>query len=203
MSDMNGLGDLGAGYEMDAYAPIDGLAEDYEFFGLGGMADVLSMENLQRGGIALAAGAGGILITANVLDRIEYFADPANMKLRYAAEAAVAIVGGGLLYAANPAAGIGWAGGVGGAALAHIIAGYIAEMDTGNGNGDTTTEGMGYTEVHNQPPYMRAGAVSVPRGWGHGRAPLGRDLVTQANYRQIAGADELADVEELSTWIGG
>lgn len=201
MSNLNGLEDLGEGYEMDAYAPIDGLAEDYEFFGLG--QGVMNMENFQKMGIAAVAGGGGLLAVQNIMDRIVYLQDKPWMRI--AAELLIAGVGGGALYQVNPAAGVGFAGGVGGFAVYETAITLMAQMgaENGNGNGNDApepgTEGMGYTEVHDVPSYRKLDRVSVPAGWEGGRAPLGRDLVTRANYQQINGLE--GEASDLSTWI--
>ena len=70
-------------------------------------------------GIATAAGAGGILITQEIFNRVDYFAD--KPAYRAAAELAVGLgVGYGLYrYAGQPAA-FGFLGGVGGLALATL-----------------------------------------------------------------------------------
>lgn len=189
-----GLSDLG--YEMDAYAPIADLAEDYEFFGLD---QFISMEMMQSAGLALASGAGGILAVMNIMDRVEYFAD--KPKARALAEMAIAIVGGRALWEVNRDAAMGFAGGVGGYSLASLINQYIAEMQAnsaGNGTDNgTTTEGLAYTEVQRTPSYRKLDRVSVPAGWGGGRAPanMAADLVTRANYSQTDG------IGDVSGWL--
>lgn len=188
---MNGLGDLGAGYDMEGYAPIGALAEDYEFFGLDAFVDP---EMLKSHLIAGAAGAGGILAVMNIFDRIDYFAD--KPKGRALAEFVTGIVGGRLLWQVNRDAAMGFVGGVSGAALAGLINQYIAEMPSQG------TEGLAYTEVQQVPAYMKAGRVSVPAGWRGNQAPmsgLGRDMVTRANYFQVDGLED----EGISSWIGG
>lgn len=191
-NEIDGLGDLGAGYEMD-YAGIHDLAEDYDFYGLDAF---VTPEMLKSHGIAAAAGGGGILAVMNVFDRVEYFAD--KPKGRALAEGLAGIVGGRLLWQVNRDAAMGFVGGVTGYALANLVNQYIAEMDAnGNGNG-TSTDGLSYTEVRNVPSYSRRNKVSVPARWDNGHAPLARDMVTRANYMQVDGLDE-----QLSSWIGG
>lgn len=192
---LNGLSDLGAGYSMDAYAPIEDLAEDYEFFGLD---QFITKDQLQSTGLALAAGAGGILAVMNVMDRIDYFAD--KPKGRALAEMLIAAVGGRMLWEVNRDAAMGFAGGVGGYSLASLINQYIAEMQAENG-AENGTEGLAYTEVQQVPRYMKRGRVSVPANWGGGRAPRGMaaDVVTRANYQQVHGLDE---AEDIGSWIG-
>ena len=60
---INGLDDLG--HAMDAYAPIDALAEDYDFYGLDAF---ISPEMIKSSLTSAAAGAGGILVIKNVMD---------------------------------------------------------------------------------------------------------------------------------------
>ncbi len=199
--EINGLSDLGSA--MDAYAPIEDLAEDYEFFGLG---QFITPEMLQSHLTAAAAGAGGILAVTNLMDRIDYFADKPNGKLL--TEGLVGILGGRLLWQVNRDAAMGFVGGVTGMALANLVQGYINDMQAetaanGNGNGNGNgTEGLAYTEVHDVPSYRKLDRVSVPAGWGHGRAPmsgLGRDIVTRANYMQVDGLEGESDI---GGWIG-
>jgi hypothetical protein len=188
--EMNGLAALGDSH-MDAYAPIEDLAEDYEFFGLDAF---ITPEMMKTGLIAGASGAGGILAVMNIFDRIEYFAD--KPKGRALAEAVTGLVGGYALWKVNRDAAMGFAGGVSGYALAGLINQYVAEMQTE----ETPTEGLAYTEVQQVPGYRKLDRTSVPAGWGQGRAPmagLGRDIVTRANYEQIHGLE----AGDVGAWV--
>lgn len=194
MTIKNGLSDLG--YSMDAYAPIDDLAEDYEFFGLD---QFISMEMLQSAGLALASGAGGILAVMNIMDRIDYFAD--KPKARALAEMAIAVLGGRALWEVNRDAAMGFAGGVGGYSLASLVNQYIAEYQSSGTAPTTTQDGLAYTEVQRVPGYRKLDRVSVPRNWGGGRAPRGMEgtVVTRGNYSQTDGLAELAD--DVGSWV--
>lgn len=194
-NEISGLSDVGLGSEMDAYAPIEDLAEDYEFFGLDQFVDP---EMLKSAAIATAAGAGGILAVMNIFDRIEYFDD--KPKGRALAESLVGILGGYGLYRVNRDAAMGFIGGVTGYSLAGLLNQYIAEMQA-EVPAESGTEGLAYTEVARTPGYLKRGRVSVPAGWRGGRAPvngLDRDLVTRANYQQVHGLED----NDVGNWIG-
>jgi len=191
---LNGLDDLGRGDEMDGYASINDLAEDYEFFGLD---NFVTPEMLQSHLIAAAAGAGGILAVLNIFDRIDYFADKPKAKML--AEAVVGLVGGRALWEVNRDAAMGFVGGVTGYSLASLVNQYIAEMQTSSDSNGT--EGLAYTEVHRVPAYRKLDRVSVPANWGGGRAPsnMAADIVTRANYQQTHGFADAG--EDVGNWI--
>lgn len=195
-----------------SYPSIDDLAADYEFFGMN-----ISKEGLMEGGVGLAAGAGGILVVQNVMDRIPFFAD--KPAWRSVTELGVGVLGGWGLYNYNRPAAFALLGGVGGLALASLIQqgmAYVqaqmqAPATTGSG-----TSGLGQsTGVTPVAPYYDRYKTSVPRSF---RSGLQGEMVTRANYFQTHGMAGLGEGEEaaapsdddetetdlpdVGTWIG-
>jgi hypothetical protein len=207
------------------YASIDDLAEDYEFFGMG---ELFTKEMLMEGGVATAAGAGGILITQNVLDRVEYFADKPGW--RAAVELAIGLAGGRALYNYNRPAAYGLLGGVGGLALATLAQQGLARAQaymeesteaapteegapTAGLRGARGRRGLASAAVTTVPPYIDRYKVSVPSSFRGTRALAG-ERVTRADYFQTRGVgdagpqvDEEAEAEgempEIGTWLMG
>lgn len=216
---------------MDDLASIDSLADDYTFFP--DLGAFLTPDMLMEHGVAAAAGAGGILITNNVFDRIEYFADKPGY--RAAAELLVGIAGGRALYNYNRPAAFGLIGGVSGLALASLVqmgldrmapstadAAAAAQQMQADAAAATTPAGLRAlaesTGVVPVPPYYDRYKTSVPTSF----RGLAQPMVTGANYFQTKGMAGLgqgeqgsdaepddtenvndADLPDIGTWLSG
>lgn len=110
-------------YDMDGLAMYDG-----------GMGEFLNPEMLKQHLMAGAAGAGGILLTSAIVQRIpwESMSDDPNTQryLKLAGSALVGVLGGRLLWEQDRNAAMGFVGGVTGLALARLIQGFAPETLT-------------------------------------------------------------------------
>jgi hypothetical protein len=203
------------------YPSIDALADDYTFFP--DLGSFMSGEMLTEHAVAAAAGAGGILIVQNVMDRVDYLAD--KPVWRAAAEFALGVAGGRLLYPSDGsrtrfAASMGLVGGVAGLGLANLVQIGMAQLQARMAASEESSAGTeGYlrglgqgTQVVPVPPYYDRYKTSVPRSFRGLSAPQ----VTQANYFQTQGMAGLGageepdevdssedDLPSIGTWLSG
>lgn len=207
-----------AHYDMDDLASIDALADDYTFFP--DLGAFLTPDMLMEHGVAVAAGAGGILIANNVLDRFDYFADKPGY--RASLELLFGIAGGRALYNYNKPAAFGLIGGVSGLALATLVQmgldkAMAAVSEEAAPAAAAATAGLRAlaesTGVVPVPPYYDRYKTSVPTSF----RGLAQPMVTGANYFQTKGMAGLgegsepddtenendADFPDVGTWLSG
>jgi len=208
-----------ADYDMDDFASIGALADDYTFFP--DLGAFLTPDMLMEHGVAAAAGAGGILIANNVFDRVEYFADKPGY--RAAAELLLGIAGGRALYNYNRPAAFGLIGGVSGLALASLVQmgldRAMAPSEEAAPAAAATPAGLRAlaesTGVVPVPPYYDRYKTSVPTSF----RGLAQPMVTGANYFQTKGMAGLGqgsdaepddtenendmDLPDVGTWLSG
>lgn len=120
-------------YDMDGLAMYDD-----------GMGAYITPEMLKAQLMAGAAGAGGILITSAIVQRIPWDSiatDPGTQRyLKVAASALVGIVGGRMLWERNHHAAMGFVGGVVGLALAQLVASFAPDTLTTSLSGASVNE---------------------------------------------------------------
>lgn len=165
------------------------MARDFgpDFFGIGEW--IPSMADLQALGVSGLAGGGGILLTANVLERITFLADKPNAKAGSAI--AIGLLGGYALSKASLQAGCGFAGGVAGMGIAKLIA-----------NLASVPGGLSSAEVTTTPSYEY---FSPSRGALRGgvEKAFARDIVSEDDPYALSSAEVVEDADSLGSWIGG
>lgn len=181
-------------HEME-FPPLEALREDFgpEFFGLNEW--IPSMRDVQELGVGALAAAGGILVTANVIERIEFFADKPNGKA--AAAIGIGLLGGFALSRVSPDAGKGLAAGVAGMGIAKLVA-NLAGVPGG-------LAGFGAAEVTPTPGYQY---FSPTRGAVRGldaqlERAFARDVVSEDDPYSLAAAEVTDDRLPLGSWLNG
>jgi hypothetical protein len=169
------------------FPPLEDLGQDFgpEFFELG---QLITPEQMKASMVSALAGGGGILVTANVLERIDYFAD--KPRLKAAAAALLGVVGGRLLWSdADPGRqhmAMGFVGGVAGMGLAKLVSGTF-DVDGG----------LSAVEVMRTPPYQ---FFSPTRGALPQMAGFGQPIVTDDDPIALDAVEVTAD--QLGSWMG-
>jgi len=176
--------------DMD-FPPLEDLGEDFgpDFFGLGQMVDP---EMLRTAGVSLLASAGSQLLGANVLERIDWFADKPKAKAGTAVLAGLVL--GRLLWNTSPdrAAAIGALAGLGGMGVSRLI-GDVAEIP----------HSLGAAEVTRTPMYE---FFSPTRGDVRGMPPrqLAQPIVEGDDPFAVNGlGEDEVTADSLGSWIGG
>lgn len=178
--------------DMD-FPPLEDLGQDFGplFFGL----DQLVTPEMMRAKVVSAlAGGGGILVTANVLERIDYLAD--KPKLKAAAAVLMGLVGGRLLWDRSRDAAVGFVGGVGGIGIAKLVS------DLAGMAGQMIPSSLSAVEVTNTPmPYQFFNPTRgpAPRAF-FGPGGMGQPIVTDDDPLALSEVEVTTD--QLGSWLG-
>jgi hypothetical protein len=114
------------------------------------------------------AGGGGILVTSAVLQRLPFPADwqpSTTSRVKNLLAVAVGVAGGRMLYDRNRDAAMGFMGGVGGLAIAQLLASFAPDtLSTSLSGGGLSSADLAALEaaVATNSPSWRAGELSAP-----------------------------------------
>jgi len=177
--------------DMD-FPPLEDLGQDFGplFFGLD---QLITPEMMRAHVVSALAGGGGILVTANILERIDWLAD--KPKAKAGAAILLGILGGRLLWNQSRDAAMGLVGGVSGIGVAKLVS------DLAGMAGTMIPSSLSAVEVTNTP--MPQQFFSATRGpvhkafFGPGMA---QPIVTDDDPLALSEVEVTAD--QLSSWIG-
>jgi hypothetical protein len=169
------------------FPPLEDLGQDFgpEFFGLG---QFVTQEQIKAHLVAALSGAGGILVTANVLERVTWFADKPQLKA--AAAIALGIVGGRLMWSDEDQGrqhlAMGFVGGTAGMGIAKLVS-----------NMADVPGSLSAVEVADTPPYQ---FFSPTRGPVPQMAEFGQPIVSDDDPIALDAVEVSAD--QLGGWMG-
>jgi hypothetical protein len=179
------------------FPPLEDLGQNFgpEFFGMG---DMMDPEMLKAHVVSALAGGGGILIVANIMERIEYFAD--KPKLKAGLTALLGIVGGRLMWSDDEAGrqhmAMGFTGGVSGIGLAKLVSSMFEEQGVRGA--------LSAVEVANTPPYQYFSDTRGPvrQFFGMPNKGLAQPIVTDDDPMAFSGLEAVeVTADQLGEWM--
>lgn len=181
------------------FPPLEDLGQNFgpEFFGMG---DMMDPEVIKAHAVAGLAGGGGILIVANIMERVAYFAD--KPKLKAGLTAVLGLIGGRLMWndeePGRQHMALGFTGGVMGIGLAKLASNMFEEQGVHGA--------LSAVEVSKTPPYQYFSATRGPVRQFFGvpsNGGLAQPIVTDDDPISLSGLEAVeVAADQLGEWIG-
>jgi hypothetical protein len=161
----------------------------------GGMGSMLSGAQIKESLMAGGAGGIGILATSAVLQRVPFPTtwEPATTsRVKNLLALGVSLVGGRMLHDRNPQAAYGFMGGVGGLAIAQLLASFAPDtLSTSLSGGGLSSADLAALEsaaVSNSPSWRAGAGMSGPTVTDRQLASTGTTSEELADYDRYMGA---------------